>query len=447
EGFLDPSLLQAGKEDLLSDALEGLEDAGELRLAVVNAASSRNVSATLKNGERIEIDDDGLRVARFALSNKAAPTTRIRPGAIIRVRLAGKNWQIAQVPQVEGAFVAMDPGNGAIRALVGGFDFNRNHFNHVTQAWRQPGSSFKPFVYSAAIERGVTPATLVNDAPLVIDPQEIGGQRWEPKNYDGRYAGMMSVRDALTRSKNLVSIRLLQAIGPKYAQQHITRFGFPASKHPAYLTMALGAGSVTPLQIAEGYAVFANTGFRVLPYFIDRIESDRGQLLARMEPEVAGKGAKRTLDARNAFVMTSMMQDVVRRGTAAKARVLGRQDLAGKTGTTNDAIDAWFAGYSPDMVAVAWMGFDQPRSLGGSETGGAAALPIWIDFMSVALNGRPERAPAVPDGLIVRSTESEAGSHNEYFYAEFPDTNPELGLGGGGAAAAQPLEEIKDQLF
>lgn len=446
EGYIDATLLQQGKEDLLVDALEGSEDAGEFKLAVVNEASSKQVSAVLKNGEVIRIDSDGLRAVRFALSDKASPTTRIRAGALIRVREGDKGWQITQLPQVEGAFVALDPSTGAIRALVGGFDFNRNHFNHVTQAWRQPGSSFKPFVYSAAIERGVTPATMVNDAPLVIDPQDIGGQRWEPKNYDGRYAGMMSVRDALTRSKNLVSIRLLQSIGPKYAQQHITRFGFPANKHPAYLTMALGAGSVTPLQLAEGYAVFANTGYRVLPYFIDRIESDRGELLARMEPEVAGKNAKRTLDARNAFVMTSMMQDVVRRGTAAKAKVLGRHDLAGKTGTTNDAIDAWFAGYNPDVVAVVWMGFDQPRSLGGSETGGAAALPIWIDFMSVALNGKPERQQPVPDGLIVRSTETEGGALNEYFYAEFPETNPELGLGSGGAAA-QPLEEIKDQLF
>ncbi|UXY16105.1 penicillin-binding protein 1A [Chitiniphilus purpureus] len=446
EGYIDASLLQPGKEDLLIDALDGLEDAGELRLAVVRQVSTKGVIAQLKSGDEIRLDGAGLRFARFALTSKAPPTARIRPGALIRVRQSENGWQIRQLPQVEGALVAMEPQNGAIKALVGGFDFNRNHFNHVTQAWRQPGSSFKPFVYSAAVERGVTPATLINDAPLVIDPQEIGGQRWEPKNYDGTFAGMMSVRDALTRSKNLVSIRILQATGPQYTQQFLTRFGFPPKNHPAYLTMALGAGSVTPMQLAEGYAVFANTGYRVSSHFIDRIESDRGQLLARMQPEVVGQNARRTLPARNAFVMTSMMQDVVRYGTAAKARVLGRQDLAGKTGTTNDAHDAWFAGYSPHLVAVVWVGFDQPRSLGGSETGGAAALPIWIDYMSVALKNKPDVPQAVPEGLVTQAIQSERGLRNEYFYSEFQETNPELGL-GSSSTAAQPLEEIRDQLF
>ncbi|WP_246038643.1 penicillin-binding protein 1A [Chitiniphilus eburneus] len=446
EGFLDPALLQAGKEEQLIDALEGVEDAGEFRLGVVRQATPKAVIAQLKSGEEIRVEGDGLRFARFALSDKAPQTSRIRAGALIRVRQGEKGWQIAQLPQVEGGLVSMDPQNGAIKALVGGFDFNRNHFNHVTQAWRQPGSSFKPFVYSSAIERGVTPATLINDAPLVIDPQEIGGQRWEPKNYDGRYSGMMTVRDALTRSKNLVSIRILQAVGPQYTQQFITRFGFPPKNHPAYLTMALGAGSVTPLQMAEGYSVFANTGYRVPSYFIDRIESDRGQLLARMQPEVAGQNAKRTLSARNAFVMTSMMQDVVRFGTAAKARVLGRQDLAGKTGTTNDAHDAWFAGFSPHLVAVVWIGFDQPRSLGGTETGGAAALPVWIDYMGIALKNAPETTLQIPEGIVTQTIQTERGARNEYFYAEFQETNPELGLGSGNAAT-QPLEEIKEQLF
>ncbi|XZG70319.1 penicillin-binding protein 1A [Chitinibacteraceae bacterium HSL-7] len=446
ERFVDPALLEAGSEAALSRTLDDIPDAGEYRAAIVTSANPSKVEALLASGESVEVSGDGLGVARFALSSKASPQQRIKPGAVIRVRAGKSGWVLTQLPEVEGALVSLDPSDGSIRALAGGFDFNSNHYNHVTQAWRQPGSSFKPFVYSAALERGVTPATLINDAPLVIDPQSIGGQRWEPKNYDGKFAGLMTVRDALTRSKNLVSIRILQSIGTKYAQQHLTRFGFSPDKHPAYLTMALGAGSVTPLQMAQGFSTFANGGYAVLPYFIERVEDDRGRILARMEPEIAGKNAKRTLDARNAFIMTSMMQDVVRYGTASKARVLGRQDLAGKTGTTNDAIDAWFAGYNPDLVTIVWVGFDQPRTLGRAETGGKAALPIWIDFMGSALEGKPERAQDMPDGVIARTVDSSRGPRTEYFYREYTSTSPGLGL-EEASAAEQPLEEIIEQLF
>jgi penicillin-binding protein 1A len=301
---------------------------------------------------------------------------------------------------VESAFVSLDPKNGAVKALVGGFDFNHNNFNHVIQAWRQPGSSFKPFVYSAALEKGITPSTIINDAPLVIDPGQVGGQRWQPKNYGGGFSGPMTVRQALIQSKNLVSIRILQAITPAFAQQYVTRFGFHPKNHPAYLTMALGAGSVTPLQMAEAYAVFANTGYYVPSYFIDRIEDSRGRVIAQTQPFVAGVNAKRTLDARNAYIMNSMMHDVASRGTAAKSNILGRNDLAGKTGTTNDFKDAWFAGYQPSLVAVAWMGYDQPRTLGSGETGGGVSLPIWIDYMAKALKGVPSMTYQEPEGLV-----------------------------------------------
>jgi len=451
EAFVDPVLLSAGKEDALDEAIAEIRDADDIKVAVVSTATMKEIQARLRGGDAITLSGEGIKLARNHLSEKTPPAQRIRTGAVIRVRQSEKGWIISQLPQIEGAFVSLDPENGAIKSLIGGFDFNRSSFNHVTQAWRQPGSSFKPYIYSAGLERGITPATLINDAPLVIDPAQIGGQTWEPKNYDGTYGGMMSVRHALTLSKNLVSIRILQSITPEFAQQHITRFGFDPKNHPAYLTMALGAGSVTPLQQAEGYAVFANTGFRVSSYFVDRIEDGKGRVLAKTAPEIAGINAERTLDARNAYVMTSLMQDVIRSGTAAKARALGRSDLAGKTGTTNDARDAWFAGFQPKLVAVAWMGFDQPKSLGRRETGGSAALPIWISYMSKALKDMPEMVYEMPEGVVTQTIQTEKGPRQEYFFNEFTHTNPELGLGGADAsnasAPAAALDDIKDLLF
>lgn len=448
EAFIDLSQAKTPTDEQLEEALLDVKESGDLLPAVVLAANGKAVQLYIKGKGQAKLDGNALRFAQRALSEKQPPANRIRPGAVVRVQKFDKGWLITQLPQVEAAFVALDPHNGAIQALVGGFDFNRNHFNHVNQAWRQPGSSFKPFIYSAGIERGFTPATLINDAPLVVDPALVGGQHWEPKNFDGSFSGMITMRNALTRSKNLVSIRILQAITPDYAQAYINRFGFEAKNHPAYLTMALGAGSVTPLQMAEGYSVFANTGFRVHSYFIDRIEDSRGQVLAKTEPEVAGQNAPRTLDARNAFIMSSMMKDVVRFGTAAKANVLGRSDLAGKTGTTSDSYDAWFAGFQPNLVAVSWIGFDTPKSLGGNETGGQAALPIWINFMAKALNGVPEYQYPVPEGVISQTFSTENGSHSEYFYAEFPQTNPQLGLdNSGGGAPSETLDEVKDLLF
>ena len=413
-------------DDDVEEALADHPDIGDLRAALVLAANPRDVRAALKSGEMITIGADNLKFAARALDEKATPQRRVRRGAIIRVQRDEKSgWQILQLPEVESAFVSLDPADGAVRALVGGFDFNRNKFNHVTQAWRQPGSSFKPFIYSASLEKGYTPATVVRDEPIVVEAEVTGSQRWEPKNYDGKFEGTMRLRTALAKSKNMVSIRLLQDIGPKYAQDYIGRFGFSPDKHPPYLTMALGAGSVTPLQMARGYAVFANGGFLVQPYFIRKIVDDRGNLLGSANPPRAGDEALRTIDARNAFIMDSLMQDVTRYGTAARATRLGRRDLAGKTGTTNDFVDAWFSGYQPGLVGVAWIGFDQPRSLGRNQTGGQVALPIWMDYMARALKGVPEAERVVPPGVVSAKTEPDPAapegvrSNSEWFYEEF----------------------------
>ena len=382
------------------EALAEHPDSEELLAAVVLTASARRVEAALRSGETVTVSGEGLRFAATALDAKAPPAQRIRRGAVIRVTRAAKAWHIAQLPEVEAAFLAIDPRDGAIRALVGGFDFSRNKFNHVTQAWRQPGSAFKPFIYSASLEKGFTSATVVPDEPVVLEAEETGSQRWEPQNYDGSFDGPMRLRSALVKSKNMVSVRVLDAIGPKYAQDYIARFGFDPEKHPAYLTMALGAGSTTPWGMARAYGVFANGGYLVEPYFIHKIVDDRGNVLALAEPPRAGEESPRVIDERNAFIMDDMLQDVTRYGTAARAARLGRSDLAGKTGTTNEFVDAWFAGYQPSLVAIAWVGYDQPRTLGKNQTGSVVALPIWIDYMQAALQDVPEAPRRIPEGIV-----------------------------------------------
>lgn len=412
--------------DALKDLMRGMSDSGELLAAVVLTAHPNAVEARLKNGETIKITGNGLKIARQFLSNNPKiAEKRIRPGAVIRVKKTEKEgWHITQLPEIEAALIAVDPNDGAIRALIGGFDFNLNKFNHATQAWRQPGSSFKPFIYSAALEKGFTPATIINDAPLHISASQTGGKAWNPKNYDGRFSGPIRMRTALTRSKNLASVRILQAISPAYAQDYIQRFGFDKKHHDAVLPMALGSGSVTPMQMAVGYATFANGGYHIHPYFIDRIEDDRGQIIEQARYVTAGKNAKQTIDPRNAFLMTSMMQDVVQRGTATRAKTLGRNDIAGKTGTTSNAIDAWFCGYQKNLVAVTWMGFDDPKSMGAKETGGRAALPIWIDYMASALKPLPVEKLSPPNGIITARINPETGMRdqygtiNEYFFQE-----------------------------
>jgi penicillin-binding protein 1A len=422
EGYVE--LPPNPNDDDLEDALADHPDNDDLIAAVVLGYDGKQVQAGLRSGERIAIQGLGLQFAARALDPKAAPQRRIRKGAIIRVQREGKAWQVVQLPEVEAAFIALDPQDGAIRALIGGFDFSRNKFNHVTQAWRQPGSSFKPFIYSASLEKGFTAATVIPDEPVVLEAEQTGSQRWEPKNYDGKFEGPMRLRTALAKSKNMVSIRILDAIGPRYAQEYITRFGFDADRHPPYLTMALGAGSVTAWQMARAYSVFANGGFQIQPYFIHKIVDDRGNALALADPRRAGDEGLRVLDPRNAFILDSMMQDVTRYGTAARAARLGRSDLAGKTGTTNEFVDAWFAGYQPALVAIAWVGFDQPKTLGKNQTGGVVALPIWLGYMEKVLGDIPEMSRTVPPGIVAVPTgpypalPGESKMVPEFFYRE-----------------------------
>jgi penicillin-binding protein 1A len=401
EAFVDLPSDAAALDARIAEALADHPDNDDLRAAVVTEASPRKVVAVLSDGESITVSGDGLRPVASGLADKAPAQKKLRRGAVVRaVQNAKGQWSLTQVPEVEGAFVALEPSSGAIRALVGGFDYRKSKFNHVTQAWRQPGSSFKPFIYSAALERGFTPLTVVNDAPLFFDAVTTGSQPWEPKNYDGTFDGPMTLKRGLAKSKNMVSIRVLQSIGPPFAQEWIARFGFEPERHPAYLTMALGAGSVTPLQMASAFGVFANGGYLVAPRLIDRVTDHKGRVL-QDSPRKAPDESMRTLDARNAFVMTDLLREVTRSGTAARAQgALKRNDIYGKTGTTNDSMDAWFAGWQSNLVAVVWIGYDTPRKLGDRETGGGLSLPVWIEYMNYALKGVPTQEPRPPQGLV-----------------------------------------------
>jgi penicillin-binding protein 1A len=448
---------KAEREAAIASALEDLEPVHDMQPAIVVSANSKRIDAQLSGGKMIEISGSSLKwVANWVAGKKGR---RLEPGSVIRVQPGDSKqpWRLTQLPVVEAALVALNPNDGAITALVGGFDFNRSKFNHVTQAWRQPGSSFKPFIYSAALEKGYTPATMIDNEPLTLTAEQTGSTAWEPQNYEGDTSGPVSMRAALTKSLNLVSIRILQGIGPYYARDYIRRFGFDPARHPPYLTMALGAGSVTPLQLAAGYGVFANGGFSVIPYLIDKVYDKDGRLLMQANPQKAGSSAPRVIDPRNAWLMTDMMQDVVRSGTGAQAGQLGRTDLAGKTGTTNEARDTWFAGYNPDLVAIAWMGYDQPRSLGRHETGARAALPIWIDFMGVALKGVPQKGWEMPAGIITVKIDPSTGARMpdsgigdlpgdntsgvvEHFYQEFPP--PDVPATVWGTEPDNPAEPV-----
>jgi len=420
--------------DAIDDALVDQGDKGDLLSAVVLEANPKMVRAMRLNSELIEITGEGLKPVQSGLSEKAPPNIKLRPGALIRiVKDPTKNtWSVTQLPEVEGAFVAIDPRDGAIRSLVGGFDFEKNKFNHVTQAWRQPGSGFKPFIYSAALEKGFTPTTIINDGPLFFDASETGGQAWEPKNYEGTFEGPLPLKTGLAKSKNMISIRILHAIGTKYAQNWITRFGFEAEKHPPYLTMALGAGSVTPLQLAVGYSVFANGGFLMNPYIITKVVDPMGKVLTEYMPAEQEESA-RVIDQRNAFLMSTLLQEVARVGTAARAQaVLKRPDIYGKTGTTNDSLDAWFTGYQPTLAAIPWIGYDTPRKLGDRETGGGLSLPVWIKYMQHALRNVPIGEISPPPSGVVRE-----GS--DWYFTEYARGAgvTSLGLEGNSAAAAE----------
>jgi len=419
-------------DEAIDDTLADHPDNGDVLSAVVLSATPKKVVVIRQDAQPIEITGEGLKPVMSGLSPKAPPHLALRRGAVVRIIKSAKNgWEITQLPEVEGAFVALDPRNGAIRALVGGFDFNKNKFNHATQAWRQPGSSFKPFIYSAALEKGVTPTTVVNDAPLFFGATETGGKPWEPKNYDGKFEGPMTVRSALAKSKNMVSIRVLQVVGAQSAQDWIQRFGFDAERHPPYLTMALGAGSVTPLQMASAYGVFANGGHLLPPSLITKVTDAQGKVLLDV-PEVRAEDTAQAIEPRNAFVMGSLLQEITRAGTAARAQAtLKRPDLYGKTGTTNDAMDAWFVGFQPHLVAAVWVGYDNPRNLGSRETGGGLSLPIWISFMQEALRNVPVAELPVPSGVV--------SQNGDWYYEEYAPGSGIARLGHSeGEGASSP---------
>ncbi|AMP04130.1 penicillin-binding, 1A family protein [Collimonas pratensis] len=419
------------RDQAIEDVLQDKPDNDDILPAVVLSADAKQVQVMLRNDNTVTISGEGLKFAAAGLSAKAGKSLKIQKGSVIRVINTAKGWQITQLPQVEATMVSLTPQDGAIRSLVGGFDFNQNKFNHVTQAWRQPGSTFKPFIYSAALEKGFGPASIINDAPVSF-PGGPGQDAWEPKD-DDQPDGPMPLRTGLQRSKNLVSIRLLDAIGVKYAQEFVTsHFGFDIDKTPPYLPLALGAGQVTPLQLVGAYAVLANGGYRVNPYLISQVTDSRGNVLSKVEPQVAGQNATRVLDPRNSFIMTSLLQSVAQRGTGAGTNVLHRTDLAGKTGTTNDAFDGWFAGYQNSLVAVAWMGYDQPKSLGSREFGAQLALPIWTEYMGRALRGVPQTQMPMPAGITT--------INNEFYFDNFTPGNGFIASLGLGAGAPAPLE-------
>ena len=430
----------------IEDVREKHPDSDEILAAVVLSASNNKVVLMREAGEPIELTGNSLNNARRSLAASVSESRRIKRGSVVYIEKMKDSWSIINLPLVQGAFVALNPEDGAIQSMIGGFDFHLGDFNRVTQAWRQPGSTFKPFVYAAGLERGLTPETNVSDMPFTLTARQTGSKPWQPKNYGDSYTPSQTLRNGMYKSKNMVSIRILEAVGPDFAMDFISRFGFDPKRQPpkgAYLTMALGAGSVTPLQMAGAYSVFANGGFRINPYIITHVVDSNGVTIMQAQPLKAGDEAHRVIDARTAYVMNDILRGVARSGTAARTEAtLKRNDIAGKTGTTNRSFDAWFVGYTPKLVGVSWLGFDQPNSLGDRETGGGAAMPIWMSYMSKALKNVPVVQPGkLPDGLSKVS--------NNFYYQEFPQGKAitSLGAGAGSGAvpgAAKPVQQRKN---
>ena len=398
--------------------------------AIVAQVDNSGITVLLADGTQENVAWKSMQWARPYINNRSLGPVPRRPADIVNVgdlirvqRQKDGSLSFSQIPKAQAALVSLDPQSGAIRSLVGGLSFEQSNYNRAIQAKRQPGSSFKPFVYSAALDTGYTAATIVNDAPLEIF--EAGMKEvWRPKNDNNTFLGPIRVREGLYRSRNIVSIRILQDIGMQYAREYISQFGFSLNDLPRNLSLALGTATLTPLEITTGWTVFANGGFKIEPYLVERIENRDGQTIFQANPartppaqQVATNNAtteqsatdtsleptqeaKRIIDERTAYIMTSMLQDVIKRGTGRRALALGRSDLAGKTGTTNDSKDSWFAGYNSDVVTTVWAGFDQPESLGRHEYGGTVALPIWIDYMAYALKGKPEQLPREPAGMM-----------------------------------------------
>jgi penicillin-binding protein 1A len=435
-------------QESLLELLAQQPSAAGLTKAIVTRLGEQTAELLLEDAQPLTLDWDGLAWARpHQDQDHLGPEPKtaadiLKPGDIIYIyedtNDKGEHyWRLAQIPQVAGAFIAVSPDDGSIQALVGGYDFYLSKFNRVTQAKRQPGSGFKAFIYSAALEQGYTPASLINDAPVVFEDPALEAS-WRPENYSGKFFGPTLLRYALTHSRNLVSIRLLREMGIKPTIEYATRFGFDASELPRDLSLALGSGAITPLQMASGYSVLANGGYRVTPYFIRSIHNDQDEVLYQANPDILcpdgeqpipeaavppsdgspteiteesqqPRCAPRVITTQNHYLMNSMMRDVIQQGTATAARSLGRRDLAGKTGTTNDQRDAWFNGFNRHLVAITWVGFDDSRPLGRGEVGGRAALPAWIDFMQIALEGMPEELPEMPGGMVTMRIDVDSG--------------------------------------
>jgi penicillin-binding protein 1A len=410
-------------------ALKNRPVVGGLHAAVVLDVTPGGVQVLNRSGEQLTVAGAGLDFCRPGLNPRAPQARRLQRGAIVRLSQVGGHWQITQLPQVQSALVSMQPSTGAVQAWVGGFDFAHEKFDHVNQAYRQPGSSFKPFIYSAAVALGLAPSTIIDDAPLAINPGP-GQPLWQPRNYEGRFEGRMPASTALAKSDNVAAVRVVLAVGVPYARLHASQFGLPLAQIPPYPTMVLGAGSFSPLQMARAYSVFASGGYLVQPHLITRIVDARDRTLYRWQQPVLGSAeAPRIISPGNAFLLTTMMQDVIRRGTGAAARVLGRDELAGKTGTTSSFRDAWFDGFDHDHVAIAWVGFDQPRSLGNGMQGASVALPIWIDYMRAALQGSSNTPWAVPPDVVqlpidpstgFASLTSGGAAQPSYFLQQYP---------------------------
>ena len=452
-----------------------------LHPAVVTQVENSGILVLTRDGNEHPVAWESMKWARpFLGTNSMGPRPQrpadvVKIGDVVRVRWQDDSALFSQVPQAQAALVSLDPRDGSIEALAGGFSFGQSNYNRAIQAKRQPGSSFKPFIYSAALDAGYTAASLVNDSPIVF--VEEGMDRiWRPKNDNNTFLGPIRMREALYKSRNLVSIRLLQTLGVGHTIDYISRFGFDPQDLPRNLSLALGTATLTPMEIATGWTTFANGGYKIEPYLIQRIEDREGKLLFEANParvpqhesqdhavEVSAapehelstdeqtdgqpRFAERVLDERTAYIMTSMLQDVIKRGTGRRALAMGRDDIAGKTGTTNDSIDSWFSGYNADIVTTVWAGFDQPQSLGRNEYGGTVALPIWMTYMSAVLKDMPEHPPAEPDGLLklrvdpVSGRAAAPGTPDAYFEVfKSEDSPPPMGeFESGYQAPGSPL--------
>jgi penicillin-binding protein 1A len=400
-------------DQIIMSSFDSLSDFGDLRAAIVTDVTSNSIKVKTRDGNQLEFKGKDLDFVRKYINS--GDKKQLSRGSVIRIRNTDGKWVITQLPAVEGGLIALNPNDGGMKALIGGFDFTRNNYNHITQAMRQPGSGFKPFIYSSALDKGFSTNTIIDDSEICFPSGGDGGGEWCPKNDDSDFLGPITLRQGLTFSRNIVTIKILNQITPQYAIDYVTKFGFNKSQFQPYLTMGLGASEVTPMQMAQAYAVFANGGYMVTPYLIKTISDNKGNIVAKTDPVDIHKNQP-VIDPRNAFIMNSVLQDVVRYGTGAPAyKELHRNDIAGKTGTTNDAKDVWFNGYTPNLVAITWVGYDQPKSLGAHQFGSTLALPIWINFMRQALNGMPETSLVMPSGITVLHNATWKGN-DEYIY-------------------------------